>query len=99
MITLTLSQTIDMLDMVTNSKYSLPSSNRVGSDDRVFSGELGANIKWVTTSLSVEGELLLTSCVGEEWLSVSGSEPVEELLVGGGESVVNFISGGPESVY
>lgn len=97
-IALTLSKTIDMLYMVTNSKDGLPSSDWVSADNWVFSGEFVADVEWVTAGFSVELEFLVFGGLGEEWLSVGGCESVEELLVGWRETVVDFVAGCPEGV-
>jgi hypothetical protein len=41
---LTISQTIDVLDMMTNSENGLPSSHGVSANNRVLGGELAANV-------------------------------------------------------
>ena len=41
---LTISQTVDVLDMMTNSEEGLPSSDGIGANDRVLCGELAADV-------------------------------------------------------
>ena len=41
---LTISQTVDVLDMMANSENGLPSSHRISANNRVLGGELAANV-------------------------------------------------------
>ena len=97
-ITLTFSQAIDMLYMVTNSKDSFPAGDWVSADNRVLGGEFVADVEWVAARFGVDLEFLVFGGLGEEWLGVCGCETVEEFLVGWGETVVDFVAGCPEGV-
>jgi hypothetical protein len=95
---LALGETIDVLNVVTNSKDGLPASDWIGADNRVFGGEFITNVERVTARISVELELLVLGGLSEERLGVGGGKAIKELLVGWGETVIDFVSGCPESV-
>lgn len=72
---------IDALRMMANGIYALPASDRVGSDDRVNSRQVGTNILRCTALGTVKLEVVLLSTLVENRLCISGSQALEELLV------------------
>jgi len=95
---LTISQTVNVLAMVTNSKDALPSSDRIGANNGVVSGKFTTNVEWVTTGLLIKLELLVLGSLGEEGLSICSGQTIEELLVSRREAVIDLIARSPKSV-
>jgi hypothetical protein len=95
---LTLSEAVNVLNVMAEGKDGLPASDWVGPNDWVLGGELGTNIQWRSTWRIIEFKFVVLGGLGKEWLGISCSKSVKELLVGWGEAVIDLIPGGPECI-
>jgi len=82
----------------TDSKDTLPTCYRVGTDDWVNSLENRSNVLRGTTFLSIDLKAVVFSSFVETRLSIGGGEALQELLVGLGDTIVDFVSGSPKGI-
>jgi hypothetical protein len=85
--------------MAADREDTLPSSNRIGTDNGMNRFELAANILWGATGLVVELESCLVRHLLKEGLLKGHRKPFEELLVRLADAVVDLIPRCPQGVY
>ena len=76
-----LSQSIDLLDVVSDAKYRFPTSDWVGADHRMDGLQVCADILGSTAGFGVELETVLLGAEAKAGLCISGCKAFEELLV------------------
>lgn len=86
-----LGQSIDLLDVVSYSKYRFPASDWVGANHGMDSLQVCADVLGSTAGFGVELKTVLFGAETEAGLCVGGCEAFEELLVWLGETIVKFI--------
>ena len=93
-------QFVDEFGEGAESEYTLPTSDGVGSDNRVYGYEFFAHVQRTTTLFLVYLDLLrIGSCgFGETFAGECSCKAFEELPVGRRESVVNLVPGCPYSI-
>lgn len=89
---LLLGDIIDLLHVRANSEDTLPTGDRVGTDDRVLGNELLSDVLGSATRTRVDLEIVELGNFVEAGLRIGCSQALQELLVGLGDTIVYLVA-------
>lgn len=84
--------TVDLLHVRTDCKDTLPTGDRVGTDDRVLSNEIFSDVFRCTTRTKVNCEIVALGNFVEAGLRIGCGQALQEFLVWFGDAIVNLVS-------
>lgn len=93
------SDPVDLLDVGSNGENTLPPSDWVRANHRMFSPQFITHILGGAARTRVDLEAIVLGDLVEARLGIGGRETLEELLVWLREAVVDLVTGCPQGIY